>query len=228
MTAIQERLAALAVPDYKTFHNGLCPGLTNCLGVRTPQLRALAKELAKGDFRGFLAEANDDSYEEILLQGMVIGYSKMALEERLSRIAGFVPKIDNWATCDLFCTTLSFAKKHRAAVWEFLQPYLASLSEFAVRFGVVMLLNHFITNDYIDDVLKALNDVRHDGYYAKMAAAWAVSICYIKFPDKTGAFLQSNRLDGFTHNKALQKIRESTRVSAAEKEALQKWKRSAK
>lgn len=228
MTDIQKRLYALADPKYQAFHSSLCPGVSNIIGVRTPLLRTLAKELAKGDFRTYLATATDTSYEEILLQGLVIGYGKMPLEERFSYIAGFVPKIDNWATCDLFCSTLTFAKKQREAVWEFLLPYLSSSAEFPLRFGVVMLLDHFLTDTYIDAVLERLNTIHHDGYYVKMAIAWAISICYIKFPEQTMVLLRNNHLDDFTYNKALQKIRESTRVSATEKEALQKMKRSQK
>ena len=225
MEDVKARLLALADPKQQQFHSKLCPGLTNILGVRTPQMRALAKELARGDFRSYLETARDDSYEETLLQGMVIGYGKMDLQERLERIAGFVPKINNWATCDLFCTSLSFVRKNQQTVWEFLQSYLRSTEEFSLRFGIVMLLDYFITEDYIDIIFPLLDAVRHDGYYVKMAVAWAISICYVRFPEKTMAFLKNNHLDDFTYNKALQKTCESLRVSDEEKMVLRSMKR---
>ncbi len=227
MNTIRQRLEAMAEPEYGAFHAKLCPGMTGNLGVRTPQLRALAKEIAKGDFRAYLLAARDDSYEETLLQGMVIGCAKMDLPERLERVASFVPKIDNWATCDLFCSSLSFTKKYLPETREFLMPYLSSKEEYSLRFGVVMLLDYYITEEWIDDTLRTLARIRHDGYYVKMAVAWAVSICYIHFPEKTEQLLRSSTLDDFTHNKAIQKIRESRRVDKAKKDALQKLKRKA-
>ena len=97
-----------------------------------------------------------------------------------------------------------------------------------MRFGIVSLLEHFINDTYIDDVLQILSDIRHDGYYVKMAAAWALSVCYIKYPGKTSALVTENRLDDFTHNKMIQKICESFRVSREQKEELKKLKRKIK
>lgn len=225
MDDIRSRLKAMADPKYRDFHAKLCPGMTDNLGVRTPQLRTLAKEIAKGDFRSYLQTARDDSYEETLLQGMVIGCAKMDFAERLSLIESFVPKIDNWATCDLFCSTLTFTKRYLREVREFLKSYLCSDKEYFLRFGVVMLLDYYITDEWIDDTLQTLENIRHEGYYVKMAAAWAVSVCYIRFPEKTEILLRNNCLDDFTHNKAIQKIRESKRVPQAKKDALQKLKR---
>lgn len=111
-------------------------------------------------------------------------------------------------------------------VWfSYLQTYQNSSREFEVRFAVVSLLAHYIDEIYLDQVLQILNRLRHDGYYAKMAVAWAVSICYIQFPVQTKAFLLKNKLDDFTQNKAIQKIRESYRVSREEKEELNLLKR---
>ena len=225
MNSIRERLEAMADPKYRKFHAKLCPGMTDNLGVRTPRLRALAKEIAKGDFRAYLENATDDSYEETLLQGMVIGYAKMDFEERLSYITAFVPKIDNWATCDLFCSSLTFTKRNQQTVREFLNQYLSSNNEYFLRFGIVMLLDYYITDEWIDNTLQTLEVIRHEGYYVKMATAWAISVCYIRFPEKTETLLRDNTMDDFTHNKAIQKIRESKRVTQAKKDALQKLKR---
>ena len=165
-------------------------------------------------------------FEEIMLQGMVIGYAKIDVEERLRLIAGFVPKISNWSVCDSFCFSLDFTKKHKERVWEFLLPYFSSNSEYDLRFAIVMLLNYYIDDEYIDKVLLLLDGIKHEGYYAKMAVAWAISVCYIKYPDKTMKYLKNNNLDDFTYNKAIQKIIESNRINKNTKDLLRKMKRN--
>lgn len=225
MDQIREKIFELADEKYKEFHSGLCPNTNNIVGVRVPVLRNYAKELAKGNFKNYLANAKDEYYEEVMLQGMVIGLAKMELEERLDNIKRFVPKIDNWAICDVFCAGLKFVNKNKEKVWKFLKQYLKSNKEFEIRFGVVMLLDFYITEDYIDRVIKILNEIKHEGYYVKMAVAWAISICYIKFPSKTMKLLQENELDDFTYNKALQKIIESYRVSEEDKKIIRAMKR---
>ena len=152
----------------------------------------------------------------------------MELEERLEYITKFVPKIDNWAVCDVSCAGFKFAKKYQSEVWKFLKPYLESNKEFEIRFGVVMLLDFYITEEYIDKVLEILNKIQYEGYYVKMAVAWAISVCYIKFPKETFKLLQENSLDDFTYNKALQKIIESYRVSEEEKKTIRAMKRTNK
>lgn len=173
----------------------------------------------------------DVYYEEILLQGLVIGCAKMPFAELLELIASFVPKIDNWGVCDTFCGTLKATKTHMAEMWEFLADYLAlchqptAETEYPIRFAVVMLLSYYIKEDYIDRVLSALNSLRHDAYYVKMAVAWALSMCYVKFPEKTMTLFNDNLLDDFTYHKALQKTIESLQVDRETKDVLRKMKR---
>ncbi|MGM9530720.1 DNA alkylation repair protein [Intestinibacter sp.] len=222
---LRNKLFELSDEKYKKFHSGLCPNTDNIIGVRLPQLRQIAKEIAKGDWRGYLENCLEDYYEENLINGLVIAYAKCDVEEKLQYIKGFVPKIDNWAICDSFCNSLKFTVKNREIVWEFLQPYLDSDKEFELRFAVVMMLNYYITEEYIDVVLKCLDKISHDGYYVKMAVAWAVSICFIHFEDKTMDFLKNNNLDYFTYNKSLQKICESLRVDKDTKILIKSMKR---
>jgi 3-methyladenine DNA glycosylase AlkD len=209
---IRERIFELAEEDYQKFSMALLPNIHNIIGVRLPALRNIAKEIAKGDWRGYLETAESEYLEEIMLQGMVIGYAKTDIEEILANVAAFVPKIDNWSVCDSFSTGLKFTKNNRERVWNFLQPYLGSRNEYDIRFGVVMLLNFFIEPEYIDRLFILLDNAKHEGYYVKMAVAWAVSICYIKLPEQTMKYLKNNTLDDFTYNKALQKITESLRI----------------
>jgi len=225
MEELREKLFSLADEKYKGFHESLCPGTNNIIGIRVPILRNLAGSIAKEDWREYLKNAKDDYYEEVMLQGMVIGLAKMEFDERIEYVKEFIPKIDNWAVCDVTCAGFKFTKKNMEEVWKFLKPYLASNKEFEIRFAVVMLLDFYITEEYIKDVLEILNNIHHEGYYVKMAVAWAISICYIKFPKETMKLLEKNNLDTFTYNKALQKIIESYRVDKETKRVIKEMKR---
>jgi 3-methyladenine DNA glycosylase AlkD len=221
---IKEQLFELADVEYQKFSAALIPNINNVMGVRLPLLRKLAQQIAKGDWRSYLKRAESEFFEEIMLQGMVIGYIKADIEEILLYVADFVPKLDNWSVCDSFCTGLKFTKKNKERMWIFLQPYLNSEHEYEIRFGVVMLL-YFIEEEFIDNVLQRLDRVKHDAYYVKMAVAWVVSICYVKLPEPALTYLHSNSLDDFTYNKALQKITESLRVDQETKARIRGLKR---
>jgi len=223
--SIRKQLMEMADEEYRKFSSSLIPNVDNILGVRLPELRKLAKNIAKGDWRTYLAQADNRYFEETMLQGLVIGYAKTDIEERLRYVADFVPRIDNWSVCDSFCTGLKFTKNHRSLMWDFLQPYLSSDKEYEIRFGVVMLLLYFVEDEYIERVLQWMDRIRHEGYYVKMAVAWAISVCYVKYPEPTMAFLKNNTLDDFTYNKALQKIIESLRVDSGTKHVLRSMKR---
>jgi 3-methyladenine DNA glycosylase AlkD len=222
--AIREQLFELAEENYQKFSSALLPNINNILGVRLPTLRKLAKVIAKDDWRRFISMADSDYFEEVMLQGMVIGYAKADIEEILQYATDFIPKIDNWSVCDSFCNGLKFTKNNMESVWDFIQPYLSSKKEYEVRFAVVMLLNFYIDEEYIDNVLKLLDNVKHDGYYVKMAVAWAVSICYVKFPEPTMKYLKNNSLEAFTYNKSLQKITESLQVDKQAKIIIKSMK----
>ena len=212
--------------DYQKFASALIPNIDNVLGVRMPELRKLAKRIVKDDWRTYLETAEDEYFEEVMLQGLVIGYVNADIEEVLSYVAAFIPKIDNWSVCDSFCTTLKVTKNHKERVWTFLQSYLTSDKDYELRFGVVMLLNYYIEPLYIGKVLALLDYIEHDGYYVKMAVAWALSMCYVKLPEPTMEYLGSNNsLDKFTYNKALQKIIESYRVDKESKSIIRSMKR---
>lgn len=224
---IRQELIKLADDKYRSFHSNLCPGVENILGVRLPLLRKIAKSLSKEeDYYNYLNNSDTKYYEEIMIEGLIIGYLKTDNENRFNYIKNFIPKIDNWAICDSFCNNLKFTKENMNEVWNFILPYTSSENEFDIRFAIVMMLNFYIIEDYIDDGLNTLNKINHDGYYVKMAVAWAVSYAYIDFPQKTLAFLKNNNLDNFTYNKSLQKIIESTRVSKEDKDLMRSLKKN--
>lgn len=223
---IKEKIKELSDEEYRKFHSNLCPGTDNIIGVRVPVLRSFAKQIYnEEDWEKYLSYNNLEFYEEILLQGMIIGFVKQDIKKVQKYIVDFIPKIDNWAVCDIFCAGLKITIKYQEEMWEFLQNYLKSQKEFELRFSIVMMLDYFITEEYIDEVLIKLDTIKNDAYYVKMAVAWAISICYIKFPKKTLQYLKKNNLDDWTYNKAIQKTIESYRIDKETKDFLRKMKR---
>lgn len=211
--------------DYAAFSSSIIPGISNICGIRVPQLRKLAKEIVKGDWRSFLQVAKDDTYEEKLLQGIVIGYVKTNIKETISLIENYVETIDNWAQCDSFCSSLKITKTNQKQMLGLIKRCLTSQEEYTIRFAVVMLLNYYIEDDYLEFIFDTLNSITAEKYYVKMAVAWAVSICFVKFPEETEKFLLNNFLDNFTYNKSIDKIIDSRRVESVVKKKLKTMKR---
>lgn len=246
---MRKYLESLGEPSYLRFASSLIPELPVewFLGIRLPLLRKVARRIAADRWEEWLPRAGEDSFEEVMLQGMVIGYGLDNMERRAGGARGlrgqeehgreergqeellgearrlirwFLPKIDNWSVCDSFCSTLKIAGRHRAQLWPFVLDCLRSGEEYTVRFGAVLLLDYYVDGAYLGEALAELERVDHDSYYVKMAVAWALSMFYLEFPKETGAFLADCRLDDFTYHKALQKICESRRADREMKERV--------
>lgn len=224
---IRQELLSLQDKKYKDFHSSLCPGTNNIIGVRVPVLRNYAKKLSKQEnFKNYISFDKTVYYEEVMLQGMLIGFIKNTdIKEVLEVIKNFIPKIDNWAVCDIFCAGLKAVNKNKDTFWSFIQKYLKSKKEFELRFALVIILDYFIDDKHIKDALNIFDNIKHDGYYVKMAIAWAISVAFVKFPETTMMYLKNNNLDDWTYNKALQKICESLRVSKETKKIIKEMKR---
>ena len=225
---IYGQLTALADPTYRQFIQKLHPTVApeRILGVRLPMVREIAKEIATGDeWKAYFKEMPRDTCEERSVRGLAIGYLKEDVETVLTLVEEFVPYIDNWGVCDTFCSGLKIAQRHPERVWAFIQPYVMDLRPYYIRFGLVMMIAHFITETYIDDILKLTDQIFHEEYYVKMAQAWLVATCFGKFPKKTMVYMKKSKLDTWTFHKAIQKIKESYRVSAEDKEAVRKLRR---
>lgn len=223
--AVREELIKLADEKYREFHSRLLPGTENILGVRVPELRKLAKQMVKENWTEYFEAAPDRYYEEDMLRGLMLGYAKMPLEERLERVRQFVPSIKNWAVCDCVCSGLKFTKQNRAAVWEFLQPYFLSDRTYDLRFATVMALDYYGDEAYVPQIFHYFDQMSNSDYYVQMGVAWAVSVFYVHLPEMTERYIRSNGLDDFTHNKAIQKICESYRVDTETKQRLRQLKR---
>ena len=152
---IRKELKALADPKYRKFHSYLLPGTDNILGVRIPQLRTMAKEIIKkDDWRPFVETANTNYYEETMLQGMIIGLAKMNLDEQMNYISLFIPRINNWAVCDIFSSELKTAvRKGKETVWQFIQPYLKSQKEFEILRELLTHQGRILTRQNLLDKL---------------------------------------------------------------------------
>lgn len=223
---LRETLFLMQDEAYRDFSKKLLPKGEALIGVRLPELKKLAKEMAKGDWQTFVSSYETAYLEEDLLKAFVLGFAKTDLDERLFYIEKFVPTIKNWSVCDSFCAALKEVRKEPERVFHWIDPYLHSKEEYEVRFGVVMMLDHFINDDYIDLVLERLDRVCHPGYYAKMAVAWALSVIVSQYKEKTLAYLKSGHLDVFTFHKTIQKCIESRRIDDETKAVLRKMRKN--
>lgn len=207
----------------RDFSAPLIPG-AKLLGVRTPVLRKLAAQIAKENWEEFFLSAPEEYSEYVMLKGFLLGHIK-DVKTLFKYLNLYIPKISNWAECDGPISGLKLVKKHQAETWDFIRPYIKDKREYHARAAACMLMDFFTDEFYIDETLKALCEIKAEGYYRQMAVAWALSVCYVKFPEKTEALFKTDKLDVFTHNKAISKIRDSYRVSAAAKERLKSLRR---
>ena len=196
------------------FYNKLKPNGKPSIGVRNPELRKLAKEIVKDDYRKFLDDNPLDMFELDMLYAYVLGYAKDDINILLKYFEDFVPKIEDWAVNDALCGDFKIAKKYQKETFEVLMKFKNSKKEFETRVVAVTLLAHFINDKYIDRCFEIWNELYHDAYYSKMGLAWAIATAMAKYPDKTIAYMTNdkNKLDKWTYNKAIQKMKESSRV----------------
>lgn len=226
---IINKLFELADEDYRRFQSKLCPGTDNIIGVRVPKIRKLAQEIVKEDPRKFLDETinkENTYYEENMLQGLVISLSKdIEICDIMDYLDKFVPKIDNWAVCDIVCSSMKKTSKHKKEMWNYLEKLILSKKEFELRFAIVMYIDYYLIDEYIDEVLKRIDKIDSNQYYVNMAIAWLISVAYVKYPSKTIEFLGNSNISDKTYNMVLQKIIESNKVSKEEKESIRNMKK---
>lgn len=196
------------------------------IGVRVPKCREIAKEILRGfseeslrDFLGWKTKY----FEEVMIKGFVI--SGLPYPEMRKRIFDFVRLIDNWEICDTFCASLKSVKKNLSDFLEIIDEFLEK-SEFYARVALVCLMDYYLDSEYLNVVFDRILCVKNrEGYYVKMAVAWALATSFAKFPEETMAFFKSAELPEWTHNKTIAKARESYRVSGEVKEELRRlWK----
>ena len=225
MNEIQERLFALADPGYKQFHSRLMPTVSPeaVIGVRTPLLRALAGEWAgKPLAEGFLRALPHRYYEENNLHALLIMREK-DYGHALALVEDFLPYIDNWATCDTLRPRV-FAR-HREELMEAIERWLASEHPYTVRFGLGMLMTHYLDDAFSPAYPARAAAVKSEEYYVKMMVAWYFATALAKQYPAVLPLIEEGRLEPWTHNKAIQKAVESRRLTAAQKETLKALRR---
>ncbi|MCI8331452.1 MAG: DNA alkylation repair protein [Clostridiales bacterium] len=196
---------------YKQFNSKLIPNYPpdRMLGVRMPVLRKVAKQLAKKDAAAFLQAADFSTYESTMLFGMVIGYAAMPYDEKMKYTQFFLPRIDNWAVCDCVCSTLKFLGEEREKSLSFIKEWIHNAHEYTARFGLVSLLQYYVTEEWIEAVLAIVHGLSDREYYFNMAAAWLFAECMICYPRQSEPYLQT--LPPEIKKLALRKVRESRR-----------------
>ena len=221
---VQAELLKLQDKKYGQFQQKLLPAVAadSIIGVRTPALRQMAKALLKSDgAAAFLAALPHRYFEENQLQAFMIAGIK-DYDLCLSELKAFLPYVDNWATCDQMSPKVF--KKHRAALLPEIKIWLQSSHTYTKRFAIKMLMDHFLDEDFDLSYLELVAAVRSEEYYVNMMIAWYFATALAKQYEAALPFIEKKRLAVWTHNKAIQKARESYRVSAAAKAYLQQLK----
>ena len=210
---------------YAEFNKRIVNTKMPVIGVRVPDLRRLARELAP-DMDAVkinqLLQANDTTFEYVLLCGLLITHARLDDQTAIELTRNYLPRVDSWAHTDVFVE-----KKRRftgEAWWNFALACLQGETELTVRYGVVSLMTNFLDEAHIDQVFAALRNVRHDGYYVKMGLAWLYATAAVHFFELTLAELENGYIDAWTRNKAYQKMRESRRFTPEQQRIIMQQK----
>ena len=220
-----DELKKMQDEKYREFHNKIIGAEVEVIGLRSPVVKDIAKKIAKGDWEGFLAQKKGKYYEETTLRGQVIGFAKADKETIKQYIERYIDEIDNWGICDTFIGNLKIIKKEKEYFYPMVKRMAESEEQWKIRFGLITLMSCYIEKEYINEIFRICSRVKNKEYYVQMGQAWLISTLFIKFRDETLEYLKDNSLDKWTQNKAIQKIRESFRVSEEDKELVKGLKK---
>ena len=221
---IKEELLALQDISYADFQAKLTPNIPRDLfiGVRVPEARKLAKRIiGEPETFKFLRDLPHKYYDENMLHGLLISEMK-DYDACIEAVDEFLPYVDNWAVCDIMSPKIF--KKNKKALLEKIKEWSKSEEEYTCRFGLEMLMSHFLDDDFKPEYLEIPLSVNNDEYYVKMMIAWFFATALAKEWDATIKQIEDQRLDTWTHNKAIQKARESKRITPNQKEYLKSLK----
>lgn len=222
---IQKELFALRDISYGDFHAKLVPNIPRelLIGVRVPEARKLAKRLAKEpEASEFLKDLPHKYYDENILHALLISEMK-DYDACIVAIDEFLSYIDNWAVCDILSPKIF--KEHKTSLLEKIKEWSASDKTYTCRFGLEMLMSYFLDNDFKPDYLEITTSVHSEEYYVRMMIAWFFATALAKQWDASIKYIEDNRLDTWTHNKAIQKAKASRRITPKQKEYLKALKR---
>lgn len=222
---IEKSLFALKDEKYAEFQAKLTPTVDKNLfiGVRVPDTRKLAKEIYKsGYYSGFLHELPHKFYDENMLHGLIVSEIK-EYDECIAAVDRFLPYVDNWAVCDIMSPKCF--KKNKDKLMDKIIEWSGSDEVYTARFGIEMLMTHFLDEDFKLEYLEIPANVQLEDYYAKMMVAWFFATALAKQWDAAIPYLKENRLEAWTHNRTIQKARESYRITDEQKAYLKTIKR---
>ncbi|MBQ8293085.1 MAG: DNA alkylation repair protein [Bacilli bacterium] len=210
--------------SYQEFSKKLSPDTKyQILGVRVPLIRKLAKEYKRYDLEEYFKCLDFEYLEECQLYGMILNNSKLPVNEYLEYLKRYIPKINSWAICDIFCAELKRCKKEPTLMWDFIMPYIKSDQEFEIRFGLICILDHYISLENLPKIISLVENINSNAYYVEMGIAWLLSTCFIKYPEEMFNYLCNEpKLTKFVYNKTLSKITDSYRVDEKYKEIIRK------
>ena len=221
---IRQSLFELQDIKYRDFQAKLIPGkdTETMIGVRTPELRKLAKQMLKReDIREFLRDLPHRYFDEDQLHAFIVSGIK-EYGKCMEELMRFLPFVDNWATCDQMSPGVF--KKHRQQLLAEIREWLGSEHTYTVRFGIGMLMQHFLDEDFDPAYPELVAGVHSEEYYVNMMIAWYFATALAKQYDAVLPFIEGRRLDPWTHNKTIRKAVESYRISDEQKEYLRSLK----
>lgn len=223
-TEIVCKLQELREDEFKNFSEKIVNSKYPILGVRSAYCKQIAKELSKLTTYNEFIYDDHKYYEEYLIISYLIGYLKLDLNKIESLLNYYLNFVDSWSLCDCLVSNLKIISKNREQFLVYIMQCLKSENVFKIRFGLVALLNYYVDDEYINQVLIIAKNVKNEHYYVKMANAWLLSICLVKQYSKTIKIIESKQLNTFTHNKCIQKAVESFRISQEKKFYLKSLK----
>ncbi len=224
MTEIQSMLFGLRDEKYALFIAKLTPTIDSesVIGVRMPILRQKAKEIVKSqDVSAFLQQLPHQYYEENILHGLLLGEIK-DYNFCVEKLNEFLPYVDNWAVCDI--TSPKIFKKNKQHLLPQIVAWTKTEHVYTIRFGIEMLMSHFLDDDFKEEYLAITAGVKHEDYYVKMMVAWFFATALAKQWNATLSYIKERKLTDWTHRKTIQKACESYRITAEQKELLRRLK----
>lgn len=227
MTDYINRLFELQDKNYAAFHAKLVPvpDKSTIIGVRSPDMKKLAKELKNDEGKlEFLNTLPHKYYEENSLHGSFISTISKDINVIFTYIDKFLPYVDNWATCDSLVGNMKIFAKYPDIVYKKILEYLKSDKPFTIRFGVVTLLSYFLDGNFDKSIIETLAQIKSEHYYVNMGIAWYYSFALIKQYDSTVGLFEKKTLSKFVQNKSIQKAIESYRISDETKQYLRSLK----
>ena len=221
---IRKELFALQDVKYRDFQVKLIPTVNpdTVIGVRTPELRKYAKQLNKSeDIEEFLTHLPHQYFDENQLHAFILSEMK-DYSECVDKVDRFLPFVDNWATCDQMSPKVF--KKHRQKLLKEIKRWIRSEETYTIRFGIGMLMEHFLDEDFDPAYPEMVAKIRSDEYYVNMMVAWYFATALAKQYKTVISYIEDQRLDVWTHNKAIQKSVESNRITPEQKMYLKSLK----